>query len=73
MIKDIYETSSLEVCTPADLVKENPSILTEPQLRWIVKTRHKNGLAEVGAVLIVSRKIYINIPLFWEWFLKQKA
>jgi len=61
------------VCLPKALTRENPELFTESQVNWLIKTRHKNGLSETGAVLKISRKIYINRVLFLEWFLSQKA
>ena len=66
-------TTLNDICTPAILVKENPEILTDPQVTWLLKTRHKNGLADTGAIIKISQKLYINKPQFFEWFLKQKA
>ena len=61
------------ICTPDTIVKENPDLFTDPQISWLLKTRKKNGLAETGAVLKISRKLYINKPIFFDWFLNQKA
>jgi len=66
-------TTLNDIYTPAMFAKEHPQILTEPQVNWLIKTRHKNGLSEIGAVLKISRKIYINKPLFLDWLLKQKV
>jgi len=66
-------TTLNDICTPAILVKENPQILTEPQVNWLIKTRHRNGLSDTGAILKISRKLYINKPLFLDWLLKQKV
>ena len=62
-----------DVCTPKALVKENPELFTEGQVNWLIKTRHKNGLAETGAILKISRKIYLKKSKFFDWFLRQKA
>ncbi len=62
-----------DVCTPKALVKENPELFTEGQINWLIKTRHKNGLAETGAILKISRKIYLKKSLFIDWFTSQKA
>jgi len=67
------QISLSDICTPETLVKENPELFTESQLNWLIKTRNKNGLAETGAILKISRKIYILRSKFIEWFKEQKA
>ena len=62
-----------DACTPETFVKENPELFTESQINWLIKTRKKNGLAESGAILKISRKIYILRTLFFAWFKKQTA
>lgn len=62
-----------DVCLPKALAKEHPDLFTESQINWLIKTRHKNGLAETGAVLKISRKIYLKKSLFFNWFVNQKA
>jgi len=48
-----------DACTPETFIKENPELFTESQINWLIKTRKINGLAESGAILKISRKIYI--------------
>lgn len=67
------EKTLSDVCLPKGLAAEYPELFTKPQLDWLIKTRHKNGLAETGAVLKISRKIYIHKTRFFEWFMEQKA
>ena len=55
------------------MVEDNPALFTKPQLDWLLKARHKNGLAESGAVLKVSGRLYINKTVFFNWFMNQKA
>jgi len=62
-----------DIYTQEKFVEDNPDLLTESRLRWMVKIRRKNGLSETGAILKISRKIYIHKPKFLKWFLKQKA
>jgi hypothetical protein len=62
-----------DVCTPKTLAKENPDLFTDGQVNWLIKTRHKNGLAETGAILKISRKIYLKKSIFIDWFMQQKA
>lgn len=62
-----------DVCTPETLVKEHPELFTVSQLNWLINTRKKNGLAESGAILKISRKIYILKSKFFTWFKQQYA
>jgi len=73
MTTDQKQTIIFDVCTPETLSEERPDLFTHVQLVWLLKTRHKNGLSDTGAVLKISQKLYINKPLFFQWFLKQKA
>jgi len=66
-------TTLNDVCTPKALVNENPELFTEGQINWLIKTRNKNGLAESGAILKISRKIYLKKSKFFDWFMQQKA
>lgn len=61
------------IALPNDVSNEYKHLITESQLDWLLKTRHKNGLSETGAVLKVSGKLYINKPVFIDWFMNQKA
>ncbi|TXK95584.1 hypothetical protein BMR02_12630 [Methylococcaceae bacterium HT1] len=69
----IQPTTLTDVCLPKVLVKENPELFTDSQINWLIKTRHKNGLAETGAVLKISRKIYLKKSIFFDWFMQQTA
>jgi hypothetical protein len=62
-----------DVVTIKTLQAEHPNLFTKPQLSWLLKTRHKNGLTNLGAVLKISRKLYIKKSIFVDWFLEQKA
>ena len=73
MTEATISTTLNDVCTPKALVKENPELFTEGQINWLIKTRHKNGLAETGAILKISRKIYLKKSIFFDWFMQQKA
>lgn len=61
------------VATIEQAKKDFAKVISHGQFDWLLKTRHKNGLAESGAVLKVSQKLYINKPIFIGWFLEQKA
>lgn len=62
-----------DVVTIDTLQAGHPDLFTKPQLCWLIKTRHKNGLDQLGAILKISRKLYIRKSIFIDWFLKQKA
>ncbi len=62
-----------DVCTPETLANEYPELFTKSQINWLIKTRHKNGLAETGAILKISHKIYLQRTKLFEWFKGQKA
>lgn len=52
-------------------LEENHNLFTEPQFNWWVRNRNQNGLAESGAVILASRKIYIHRRRFTKWFTAQ--
>jgi hypothetical protein len=62
-----------DVVTIDTLHAAHPDLFTKPQLSWLLKTRHKNGLEQLGAILKISRKLYIKKSIFIDWFLKQKT
>ena len=62
-----------DVVTVDTLHAAHPDLFTKPQLSWLLKTRHKNGLEQLGAILKISRKLYIKKSIFIDWFLNQKA
>jgi len=62
-----------DVVTINTLQAAYPHLFTKPQLSWLLKTRHKNGLEQLGAILKISRKLYIKKSIFIDWFLEQRA
>jgi len=62
-----------DVVTIDTLQAEYPHLFTKSQLSWLLKTRHKNGLEQLGAVLKISRKLYIKKSIFIGWFLEQTS
>ena len=62
-----------DVVTIDTLHAAYPDLFTKPQLSWLLKMRHKNGLEQLGAILKISRKFYIKKSIFINWFLEQKA
>ena len=67
------QTQLDDVVTINTLQAEYPHLLSKPQLSWLLKTRHKNGLEQLGAILKISRKLYIKKSIFIDWFLEQKT
>jgi len=67
------QTPLNDVCLPETLAEENPKLFTSGQVNWLVKTRHKNGLAEADAVLKISGRHYLRKSKFFDWFMQQKA
>ena len=55
--------------TVEGLVDQHPDKFTEPQLRWALRYRDENGLAE--HVTRMGRRLYIHIPGFTDWFQSQ--
>lgn len=51
--------------------KKQGGKLKPSQIRWMSRFRHTNGLSACGAIVIVSRKMYIHEGKFSEWFAKQ--
>ncbi len=47
-------------------VRDHPDKFTESQIRWALRFREENGLAE--HVTRMGRRIYIHVPGFTEWF-----
>ena len=62
-----------DVVTVDTLQAAHPELFTKPQINWLLKTRHKNGLEQLGAILKISRKLYIKKSIFIDWFLEQKT
>jgi hypothetical protein len=72
-LSDTKYTKRVErLTTAAELACELPKLFTERQLDWLIKSRRKNGLEHAGAVLKVGRRLYLDKPLFFEWFLAQR-
>lgn len=47
--------------------------LSKSQLKWLARFRDTNGLSECGAIVNVSRKLYVNTKKFSEWFANQRG
>lgn len=47
--------------------------LSKSQLKWLARFRDTNGLSECGAIVNVSRKLYVNSKKFSEWFANQRG
>jgi len=70
---DQDKTTLDEIITPDELVQQHPTKFTKPQIDWLLRNRHKNGLEKTGAVSLVGRRFYINEPKFTAWLLSQKS
>lgn len=51
--------------TVADFAKDGP--FTENQLRWMIFQAERNGLAGTGALIRLSRRVYIDVDAFDRW------
>lgn len=58
-----------EFTTPQGLAEKHPTLFTVPQLRWALRFRDENGLAE--HVTRFGRRLYIHEPGFVRWFESQ--
>ncbi len=63
------ETRLEDWATPEALVDQHPDKFTLPQLRWALRFRDENGLAE--HITRMGRRLYIHIPGFTRWFQEQ--
>ena len=73
MTKTLPHSTLDNVCLPEALAKENPDLFSDGQIKWLLKTRHQNGLAEADAVLKISGRLYLIKSKFLDWFFQQKA
>ena len=55
--------------TVASFALDGP--FTESQLRWWIFNEATNGLGEVGAVLKIGRRRYIDVDRFDDWITRQ--
>ena len=58
-----------DYATPEALAEQYPELFTLPQLRWALRFREDNGLAEY--VTRMGRRLYIRVPGFTRWFQSQ--
>ena len=56
----------------AQLARDSSYPFTEPSLRWLVQNAKSNGLAELGAITRVGRRVYINLDAFDRWLEAQQ-
>ena len=64
--KSLDEFSTIE-----QLAADNPDLITENQLRWILRDRHNNGLAP--AVKKFGKHLILHVPTFVTWLMQQKS
>lgn len=67
------QTALDEISTPDEIVKQHQDKFTKPQITWLLRNRHKNGLEKSGAVSMVGRKFYIHKQRFADWLLSKKS
>lgn len=56
-----------------DFARQHSDKLTQSQLRWLARHRDSNGLSKCGAIVCVSRKLYVQTARFSEWFAEQRG
>lgn len=64
--KNLDEFSTIE-----QLAANNPSLITENRLRWILRDRHNNGLAP--AVKKLGKNLVVHVPTFVTWLMRQSG
>ena len=63
-----------DVVLASDFVTKHPNIFPSmDSFRWQYNQRHKNGLAEAGAVVKRNGRLYIIKPRLMAWFLESAA
>ena len=62
-----------DLATPAELATEYPGVFTEPGLRWLIRQRRRNGLTDVGAVLLLRNRQILVRSRFERWLAEQVA
>ncbi|MCG8091589.1 MAG: hypothetical protein JAY62_17770 [Candidatus Thiodiazotropha endolucinida] len=73
-LHDKVETFDLDdVISPDAMVEERPDLFTVGRIDWYLRQRHRNGLAEAGAVLQVGRRMYLVKSRFVQWFITQSS
>ena len=55
-----------EWATIEKLVADSDGLITESQVRWALRYRNENGLAE--HVTRFGRRLYLHVPGFARWF-----
>lgn len=66
------DTDSLkEFVSVQGLVELYPHLISENQLRWVLRDRQNNGLQP--AVKKLGKKLMIHVPSFVAWLMKQEG
>ncbi|MGZ8907397.1 MAG: hypothetical protein ACXW1U_16945 [Methylobacter sp.] len=74
MKTDTIQHDSLADFVPIDEYQtQHSDKLSKTQLKWLARFRDTNGLSECGAIVNVSRKLYVNTKKFPEWFAAQRG
>ena len=65
-----------DICTPAKCEELYPELFAQPgspSMKYLIRTRHLNGLSDCGAVIEpVHRRPLVVIPKFLKWMLNRK-
>ena len=64
-------TSLDEFSTIEQLAANNPKLITENRLRWILRDRQSNGLAP--AVKKLGKHLVVHVPTFVAWIMQQRG
>ena len=56
----------------SQFAEENPAF-TEPAIRWYIFKEKENGLAALGAVVRIGRRVYIDRQKFSTWVENQQS
>ncbi|MEW8074145.1 MAG: hypothetical protein AB2826_27435 [Candidatus Thiodiazotropha sp.] len=59
-------SSSSPYRTVKQFIKENPAF-SEGGVRWEIFNEETNGLKESGAILRKGRRVFINVPRYFQW------
>ncbi len=62
-----------DLITPEDFAIERPDLFPLKTIKWQLHSRHRNGLAESGAVLKVGRRILLSRSRFLAWVSSKTA
>ena len=53
-------------------LEKNPAF-TNGQIRWLIFNSKQNGLDDMGAIVRMPRRIFIDVDRFFDWLDKQQG